>query len=93
MRDEVFSNKPVAKGITIFAGTIALIVFGLHCLLNPGRARDRYIRGFDLNSKLKWNQPSTYLRFMPPLVAFRAFGGLSIFCGLLLLFLYLATFW
>ena len=67
-----------------------LITVGFFCVIRPKEARQRYLAGFKLDEELRWDDPRTWLRFIPSLWAFRIFGMIFILLGLLVLCLWRA---
>ena len=66
---------------------VLLFSYGLFCLVWPETARQQYLKSFDVGAPTIWYKPSTYLKFRPPLIAFRLFGIVLIVMSIGLIYL------
>ena len=77
----LFLKTPADNGLLTLAISIVFMLVGLYFLLKPEEVRSRYLQNFNWETKLKWYDPSTYLREPPPLLLFRIIGLVSVLVG------------
>jgi hypothetical protein len=64
----------------------SLIVFGygVFFVFWPEKARQQFLAPFNLEAPTKWYKPNTYMKFRPPVAAFRIIGVVAICASILL---------
>ena len=61
--------------------------YGLFYVGWPEKARQQYLSHFDVDGPAKWYKPNTFLRFRPPIMAFRVFGVVLLAIAILLIYI------
>lgn len=90
MNDRITEN-PLAKIIGTLGVSILFFCFGLWCLLDPKQVQERHARNFKMDSEVKWDDPSTYLREPVPLILIRGIGLIMTLFGILGFYLVIFT--
>ncbi len=70
----------------LWFGILVVFGYGLFFIVWPEKAREWFLRAYNLDAPTQWYKPNTWLKSTPSLVVFRILGAVALCLGIIVLY-------